>query len=129
MASLGATDEELLKLAAIYWFTIEFGLCLQPDGQRKAYGAGILGGLGELEYCLTDKPSFIPLDLREIAERHLNFTVNAMQPYYFVAESFGRAKEQVREYVSQMPKRFNLTYDPVEGTVNADRHLVLNRPE
>lgn len=88
LASLGASDEELLKLAAIYWFTIEFGLCLQPDGKRKAYGAGILGGLGELEYCLSDKPKFMALDLQEITERHLNFTVNAMQPYYFVAESF-----------------------------------------
>ena len=93
LASLGAKEEELLKLAAIYWFTIEFGLCLQTDGQRKAYGAGILGGLGELEYCLSEKPRFLPLDLQEITTNHLKFTVNSMQPYYFVAKSFGKAKE------------------------------------
>ena len=65
-------------MAAIYWFTIEFGLCLQEDGSRKAYGAGILGGLGELEYCLSDKPKFYPLELEDISRDHLYFTVNSM---------------------------------------------------
>lgn len=78
LASLGATDDDLMKLAAIYWFTIEFGICLQDDGSRKAYGAGILGGLGELKYCLTDVPKFYPLDLDEISKNHLNFCINAM---------------------------------------------------
>lgn len=55
LASLGASEVELKRLAAIYWFTIEFGMC-REDGKNKAYGAGILSSLGELEYCTTDKP-------------------------------------------------------------------------
>ena len=56
LASLGASEVELKRLAAIYWFTIEFGMCLDSSGQKKAYGAGIMSSFGELEYCVTDKP-------------------------------------------------------------------------
>ena len=61
LASLGATDEDLSKLATIYWFTVEFGLCRQPNGVR-AYGAGLLSSFGELEYSLSDKPKHLPFD-------------------------------------------------------------------
>ena len=66
LASLGATERELARLAAIYWFTIEFGMC-KEQGSLKAYGAGILSSVGELQYCLTDKPKYLPLDPFEIA--------------------------------------------------------------
>jgi phenylalanine-4-hydroxylase len=53
---LGASEIELKRLAAIYWFTIEFGMCLDDKGQKKAYGAGIMSSFGELEYCVSEKP-------------------------------------------------------------------------
>jgi phenylalanine-4-hydroxylase len=34
-----------------------------------------------------------PLDVHEIAQNHVNFPISKMQPYYFVAESFEKAKE------------------------------------
>jgi phenylalanine-4-hydroxylase len=91
LASLGANERELQRLATIYWFTIEFGMC-KERGQLKAYGAGILSSVGELEYCLSDKPKYYPLDPFEIAQNHLNFSISSMQPYYFVADSFAKAK-------------------------------------
>lgn len=66
MASLGASELEIKKLAALYWFTIEFGMC-KEDGKHKAYGAGILSSFGELAYCVTDQPKFKPLDPEDIA--------------------------------------------------------------
>lgn len=56
LASLGASEIELKRLAAIYWFTVEFGMCRDSKGAVKAYGAGIMSSFGELAYCVTDEP-------------------------------------------------------------------------
>jgi len=39
----------------------------KEDGAHKAYGAGILSSVGELAYCVTDEPQFLPFDPYEIA--------------------------------------------------------------
>ena len=77
LASLGCTERDLEKLAAIYWFTVEFGMCYE-DGKLKAYGAGILSSVGELEYCVSEKPKYLPLDPFEIADKHLNYPISSM---------------------------------------------------
>lgn len=44
------------RTVKFYWFTVEFGICSQ-NGQRKAYGAGLLSSFGELQYALTNQVS------------------------------------------------------------------------
>lgn len=75
IASLGASDAELLRLAVVYWFTVEFGMCLDSKGQRKAYGAGLMGSVNELKYSQTDKPEFLPLDLDVCTRDYLTFVI------------------------------------------------------
>lgn len=59
---MGASESEISKLAALYWFTIEFGMC-KEDGKLKAYGAGILSSIEELTYCVSDVPKILPFNV------------------------------------------------------------------
>lgn len=121
LASLGAPDSYIEKLATCYWFTVEFGLCRQ-DGEEKAYGAGLLSSFGELQYCLTDKPEKIPFDPVVTAET--KYPITEFQPRYFVSESFEDAKEKMRSYAATIPRPFSVRYDPYTQSV-----VVLDKKE
>lgn len=123
LASLGASELELKRLAAIYWFTLEFGMCLNAAGEKKAYGAGIMSSFGELEYCMTDKPTFKPLDPYVIAQDHLTFPISEVQPVYFVAESFERAKAQIIDYCENINRPFSLSFNQRTQTIEVDRKI------
>lgn len=114
LASLGAPDDYVQKLATLYWFTIEFGLCKQ-NGQRKAYGAGLLSSFGELQHCLSDKPEVFPLDPFKTCVQ--KYKVTEMQPVYFEAESFQDAKEKVMEYAKSIPRPFSVRYNAYTQSV------------
>jgi len=96
------------KLAALYWFTIEFGMCLDKHGNKKAYGAGIMSSFGELKYCQTDEPEFLPLDPYVIAADYIDFPISKMQPTYFVAESFESAKKLINKYCNEINRPFHV---------------------
>jgi phenylalanine-4-hydroxylase len=92
LACLGAPDEYVEKLASLYWFTIEFGLCKQ-EGEVKAYGAGLLSSFGELQYCLSDTPEVRPLHPFKTAVQ--KYPITEMQPVYFLADSFADGKKKI----------------------------------
>uniref|UniRef100_A0A7S3CIP4 phenylalanine 4-monooxygenase n=1 Tax=Strombidium rassoulzadegani TaxID=1082188 RepID=A0A7S3CIP4_9SPIT len=123
LASMGATESELKKLAAIYWFTIEFGMLRDEEKQLKAYGAGVMGSLTEIEYCVTDKPKHYKLDLQEIAQNHSEFVITDVQPYYFVVDSFAEMKQQIVDYVNNMNRPFNVAYNEELECIEVDRKL------
>lgn len=122
LASLGCPEMYLPRLATIYWFTVEFGMCLE-NGQKKAYGAGVLSSFGEMEWAFSDGPKFYPLDCEEAAENHRDFPISSLQPHYFLAKSFADAKEKITDYSEGIPRPFNCVYNEKRESIEVDRRI------
>ncbi|PVU92523.1 hypothetical protein BB561_003762 [Smittium simulii] len=115
LASLGASDEDINKLATIFWFTVEFGLCKEKDGSIRAYGAGVLSSKGELEYALSGEPELKPLSLTDTPCQ--SYPITKYQPVYFVAESFKSATNLVRQFAATIDRKFDVRYNPYTETI------------
>ncbi|KAI9490664.1 Biopterin-dependent aromatic amino acid hydroxylase-domain-containing protein [Zychaea mexicana] len=114
LASLGASDEDVKKLATIFWFTAEFGVCRQGD-ELRAYGAGLLSSFGELEYSLSDKPEHRPFEPEKTAVTE--YPITTFQPVYYVADSFKDAQEKVRNFAATMNRPFSVRYNALTQTI------------
>jgi len=77
----------LKALGALYWYTVEFGLILEPEGLR-AYGAGILSGPTETVFSVeAQSPNRIMLNVDRVMRT--DYVIDDLQPTYFVIENFG----------------------------------------
>ena len=115
---LGASKEERVFLARLYWFTVEFGLLQGGEGLR-IYGGGILSSIGETAYALSGKPELQPFDLLEILRTP--YRIDIMQPAYFVLPSldtlYRLAPQSIMDAVAQA-RRLGLRpprFAPVSG--------------
>lgn len=136
LASLGASDEDIKKLATVYWFTVEFGLAREENGDIRAYGAGLLSSFGELQYAIgrggdanaadavtaggadggaAARPELRPFDPPATAVQP--YPITTYQPVYYVAESFAKAKEQVIAFSKTMHRGFEVVLDEATQTV------------
>uniref|UniRef100_A0A914I7R2 Biopterin-dependent aromatic amino acid hydroxylase family profile domain-containing protein n=1 Tax=Globodera rostochiensis TaxID=31243 RepID=A0A914I7R2_GLORO len=102
LLALGATDEQIERLATVYWFIIEFGLCRQK-GQLRAIGAGLLSAFGELKYACSDGPGHELFEPEVTALRP--YADSDYQPVYFVAESIQKAMDSVRAYARSISSK------------------------
>jgi len=93
-AAKAATDEEVEQIARTYWFTLEFGAALE-DGEVKAYGAGILSSIGEID-------RFAAAELRPYtaeATAATEYDPTMYQPCYFLAASFDEMVERTTRFL------------------------------
>ncbi|XP_073320745.1 tryptophan 5-hydroxylase 1-like [Pagrus major] len=109
LASLGASDDAVQKLATCYFFTVEFGLCKQ-DGRLRAYGAGLLSSISELKHALSGKPHILQFDPMVTCNQECLITT--FQEVYFVSESFEEAKNKMREFAKSIRRPFTVHYNP-----------------
>jgi phenylalanine-4-hydroxylase len=91
--------ETLSKVARLYWYTLEFGVC-REKGACKAYGAGLLSSFGELG-GFEQRAELRPFDPAAIAETPYDPT--DYQRVLFVAPSFAEAAERVCAWLDQLP--------------------------
>jgi phenylalanine-4-hydroxylase len=130
LASLGASDADIKKLATCYWFSVEFGLANQ-DGSKKAYGAGLLSSFGELEFACapyrpaggSDKfPEYRSWDPFKASVQE--YPITTYQPVYYVAESLSDAKSKMRSFIGSLPRGFSVVYDEETESVSVDRAII-----
>lgn len=76
----------LKNLAALYWYTVEFGL-IQTDQGLRIYGAGIVSSPAESVFSLEDEsPNRIGFDLERLMRT--DYRIDDFQQSYFVIDSY-----------------------------------------
>jgi phenylalanine-4-hydroxylase len=91
------TPGALEFLSRVFWFTLEFGVVMH-NNEPKAYGAGILSSVGELD--TFQSATILPLDFVEMGRERYDIT--KFQPVLFSlgseAEMFDRLLEFYSDY-------------------------------
>lgn len=76
----------LKNLAALYWYTVEFGL-IKTDKGMRIYGAGIVSSKTESIFALEDaSPNRIAFDLKRVMMT--DYRIDDFQQTYFAIESY-----------------------------------------
>jgi phenylalanine-4-hydroxylase len=127
LASLGASDGEIERLARCYWYSVEFGL-LREAGELKAYGAGLLSSIGELAYATGGAPQDAEkrqpparYDWEPAVAAERPFPITEYQNGYFVAASLQDAKQRMQAYCRALPRPFYARYNPTTRRIWVDR--------
>ena len=82
---------KLAQLARVYWYTVEFGLVMQPEGLR-IYGAGIASSPTESVFALDSaSPNRIAFQLPRVLRTR--YVIDDFQRSYFVIRSLDELLE------------------------------------
>ena len=84
-AGMNAGDVGVTALARIYWYTVEFGL-VRDRATLKAFGAGLMSSIGELDHAMSPGVTIHPFDLDAMAGKP--FITTEIQQNYFEIPSF-----------------------------------------
>ncbi len=96
-AAITATESQLLSLTRLYWYTIEYGL-IEEHGQIKALGAGLLGGLHDLQNAFSGNVIIKPFNMQEIITTDFNYSFE--QPHFFVIPSLDILKIETEKLIA-----------------------------
>ncbi len=88
------TERARRFVADVFWFSAEFGVIADPDGP-KAYGAGLLSSVGELDHFVTGA-EIEPLDITRMGT--VSYDIANYQPLLFSARSLAEVLDVVGEF-------------------------------
>jgi phenylalanine-4-hydroxylase len=91
------TQEALLFMAKVFWFTCEFGVVME-HGELKAYGAGLLSSYGEIEEFRG--ADIRPIDFLEMGTAEYDIT--NYQPILYRADSIEHLMDVVGGFFETM---------------------------
>jgi phenylalanine-4-hydroxylase len=89
------STEALGFLSKVFWFTLEFGVVIE-DGEPKAYGAGILSSVGELD--VFQDATIRPLDFAEMGS--VDYDITRYQPALYSVGSLAELYDRLAEFYS-----------------------------
>ncbi len=80
------SEEAIIMISRLYWYTVEFGL-IQEGDHLRIYGGGILSSVGETTYSLfSDKPKRVPYNVKVLLKTP--YIIDHFQEQYFVIDSY-----------------------------------------
>ena len=113
--------DSLKNLAALYWYTVEFGL-IKTDKGMRIYGAGIVSSKTESIFALEDaSPNRIGYDLERVMTT--DYRIDDFQQTYFAIESYKQL------FNTTVEKDFAPLYERMQGSFSHKPEDVLERDE
>lgn len=125
LASLGASDPDIKRLATCYWFSVEFGLIQEPDGKKKVYGAGVLSSVDEMlnaVYNKTETRFFDPFKACEVT-----YPITSLQPVYWWSNNFEEAKEMMNKFAASITRGFVTSYDKLNHEIKVYQDIQVSK--
>ncbi len=92
------SEEVLIELQRIYWFTIEFGLL--KGNKPMIYGAGIMSSFGETNFVYESGVEIIPFTIEEVVKTY--FCNSEIQTKYFLLDSFEDLYQSLDRYAEDL---------------------------
>lgn len=88
-------ERQQLEISRLWWYTTEFGL-IRERGKLKAFGAGLISSIAEMQKAFAPETTRVPFDIRRAAE--LPSAVYSMHALYFVFDDVEQIYNIMRDY-------------------------------
>jgi phenylalanine-4-hydroxylase len=92
VAAEAQSEQDIIAMARLFWFTVEFGL-IREDGAAKIYGSGLISSHGDAANALGPKCDRRPFNLDNVLAQP--FEIDHFQDVLFMIDSFDQLFEAV----------------------------------